>query len=89
MPDQRDFSGRLHEKLEIIRSVLLERNEAHGESVFEPVRVFSAISPVARLAVRIDGDLARIKRGNTDPYNEDALFDLAAKIILLLILGDK
>lgn len=63
---------------------LKEKNAGYGNSVFDPVAVFSTATAVDRIKVRIDDKLSRIKRGKgpDDLTSEDTKKDLAGYLIL-------
>lgn len=55
----------------------------YGNSALDPVRVFSKVSSVEQLLVRIDDKLSRLKRGTPD--GEDIERDLLGYLVLLRI----
>lgn len=67
-----------------IRSMLIEKNAAYGNSALEPVRVFSRAAPIEALLVRIDDKLSRIARGSDYP-GEDTIDDLIGYLVLLKV----
>lgn len=78
-----EFHELLDEELATIRSVLVRKNEAYGNSALEPVRIFSQSDAVEQLKVRIDDKLSRLMRGAD--AGEDTEFDLLGYLILLRI----
>lgn len=67
-----------------IRTMLVEKNQAYGNSALSPVRVFSKVGREESLLVRIDDKLSRIARGSEYP-GEDTIDDLIGYLILLKI----
>ena len=70
---------------EQVTNLLLEKNDAYGDSALNPVGIFSRGDAVESLCARIDDKLMRIKsRGITDA-TEDTVQDLIGYLILLKI----
>ncbi len=68
-----------------VTNLLLEKNDAYGDSALNPVGIFSRGEAVESLCARIDDKLMRIKsRGITDA-TEDTVQDLIGYLILLKI----
>lgn len=68
-----------------VRDLLLEKNEAYGDSALNPANIFSQGNAVDSLCARIDDKLMRIKsRGITDE-TEDTIQDLIGYLILLKV----
>jgi hypothetical protein len=68
-----------------VTNLLLEKNDAYGDSALYPVGIFSRGNAVDSLCARIDDKLMRIKsRGITDA-TEDTVQDLIGYLILLKI----
>jgi hypothetical protein len=68
-----------------VTNLLLEKNDAYGDSALNPVGIFSRGEAVESLCARIDDKLMRIKsRGITDA-TEDTIQDLIGYLILLKI----
>lgn len=65
-----------------VEEMLLAKNEAYGDSAFNPIRVFSKADPVEQIRVRLDDKLSRLVRGA--PMGEDTELDLAGYLILLI-----
>ena len=83
-----DVSGRLEiaAVCDDIKQLLLEKNVKYGDSALNPVRIFSAESPIAQLLVRIDDKLSRIKRGaGLLASDEDVINDLIGYLVLLKV----
>lgn len=69
-----------------LTALLLEKNRKYGNSVKDPLSVFSSLSAKERVAVRMDDKLSRIARGDNTSDNEDAKVDLAGYLLLSLTL---
>jgi hypothetical protein len=68
-----------------ITSLLLAKNAAYGDSALSPSNVFSKLSAVEAIKIRIDDKLKRIaNRGVTD-QTEDTVSDLIGYLVLLKI----
>jgi len=67
-----------------LKTLLLRKNAAYGNSALDPVRLFSGADPVEQIKVRIDDKLSRISRGNGE-NDEDTLADLTGYLILLRV----
>lgn len=76
------FEELVRNHLNFIGDMLVNKNEAYGNSALDPVRIFSDASPVEQLKVRIDDKLSRIARGGEWP-GEDTIDDLIGYLILL------
>lgn len=78
------FSSRVREILADLGDLLIEKNNAYGNSALDPVRVFSKADTVEQLNVRLDDKISRIKRGH-EYANDDTLKDILGYIVLLMI----
>lgn len=68
-----------------VTNLLLEKNEAYGDSALNPSNIFAKGDAVENLCARIDDKLMRIKmRGITD-QTEDTVQDLIGYLILLKV----
>ena len=73
-----------------IKTMLLKKNEAYGDSALKPVRVFSKSDADEQIKVRIDDKLNRLMQGkNILETDNDVIKDLIGYLILLLINQDK
>lgn len=71
------------EVCEEIKSMLIEKNTAYGNSAIDPVRIFSKASAEEQINVRMDDKLSRIMRGkDTDKVPEKTEEDLIGYLIL-------
>lgn len=50
-----------------LKSLLLQKNSAYGNSAIDPQRIFSFASPIEQINVRIDDKLSRIKSLTENP----------------------
>lgn len=76
-------------KVDQIETILLQKNEAYGDSANNPIRLFSKASPKEQLLVRLDDKISRIARGtNHDVVPEDTILDLIGYLVLLSIAQD-
>lgn len=57
------FFDDLNEVLLEMRTFLLSKNEAYGDSALNPVRIFSKADPIEQIKVRMDDKLSRFSRG--------------------------
>jgi hypothetical protein len=64
--------------------MLLEKNTAYGNSIFEPLKVFSKSDTLEQIRVRIDDKLSRLMRGKKYK-NEDTVLDLVGYLVLYLV----
>jgi len=72
------------EECDKIKNLLLEKNRKYGNSALEPLRIFSKVSTIEQLFVRIDDKLSRLKNQQIDD-REDSISDLLGYLILLKI----
>ena len=64
-----------------MRQFLLDKNDAYGNSIFEPVRIYSKADVLEQINVRIDDKLSRLMRGK-EYAGDDTLKDLAGYYLL-------
>lgn len=81
--DAAGFAKALDRVLAELRSTLVAKNKAYGDSALNPVRVFSKADPVEQLRVRIDDKLSRLMRGQD--AGEDTEGDLLGYLVLLRV----
>ena len=68
-----------------IEKMLIDKNKQYGNSVMDPLRVFSRSSIDEQIKVRIADKLSRIMRGNDLlESDQDVIEDLIGYLILLL-----
>ena len=63
-----------------IRDLLLMKNNAYGNSVADPVRIFSKADVLEQINVRIDDKISRLVRGLD--AGEDVELDLIGYLVL-------
>lgn len=68
------------EVVEEVKTILLAKNLAYGNSALEPLRIFSKASTVEQINVRIDDKLSRLTRGGE--AGEDVELDLIGYLVL-------
>lgn len=66
-----------------LKELLLQKNKAYGDSVLNPVRIFSKADIDEQIRVRLDDKLSRIVRGES--AGEDVVLDLLGYLIFLRI----
>ena len=67
-----------------IRDLLLEKNESYGNSVFDPIGIFSKGDPEEQICIRLDDKLKRLQRGK-EFQGDDTVKDLIGYLHLLRI----
>jgi len=78
------------EQCQYICDLLLSKNKQYGNSVSEPVRIFSKADTSEQIKVRIDDKISRLIRGDDSlEPDEDIVDDLIGYLILLKIQMDK
>ena len=79
-----EFDKRVDEVCKRVADMLKAKNRSYGNSVLNPVRVFSKASIVEQILVRIDDKLSRVKRGH-EFKNEDTIFDLIGYLVFIIL----
>ena len=79
---------KIKQKCKDIETLLLEKNHAYGDSALIPANVFSHLSSVEAIKIRIDDKLKRIENKGINDETEDTVMDLAGYLILLMIAKD-
>lgn len=80
------------EECDKLKEFLLAKNRAYGNSVGDPVRIFSRATPLEQMDVRIDDKLSRIARGSEfagDDTEHDLLGYLLLKRVIRRLLLEK
>jgi len=62
--------------------LLLEKNQAYGDTANDPPKIFSKLSPKEGILARIDDKLSRIKQVGINDKTEDTMLDLIGYLIL-------
>tara|TARA_R110002020_G_scaffold136382_1_gene304162 strand:+ start:1148 stop:1513 length:366 start_codon:yes stop_codon:yes gene_type:complete len=79
---------KIKQKCKQVETLLLEKNHAYGDSALIPANVFSHLSSVEAIKIRIDDKLKRIENKGINDETEDTVIDLAGYLILLMIAKD-
>lgn len=66
-----------------LKSMLLAKRAAYGNSALDPVRIFSKVDPIEQLKVRLDDKISRLMRG--EAAGEDVEKDLLGYLVLLRV----
>jgi hypothetical protein len=74
----------IEEECNSLCAMLVAKNKAYGNSVFEPVGIFSKLPVRERLLVRIEDKLSRLRAGHEFP-GDDTIKDLIGYLILYRI----
>lgn len=86
---QKDFADRATKYLKELTTTLINKNEMYGNSVGNPIRVFSNSDALEQIRVRIDDKLSRIMRGKNLTDQEDTISDLIGYLVILKLEIDK
>lgn len=78
---QEPFRVKVQDVLREIEDLLVEKNESYGNSALEPVGIFSKLTAVEQLNVRIDDKLSRLYNGK-EYGQEDTETDLLGYLVL-------
>lgn len=81
---RRTFRYNVASVLQDIQDLLIEKNEAYGNSALDPINAFSKANSVEQLKVRIDDKLNRLYHGK-EYGQEDTVTDLIGYLVLLKI----
>ena len=85
-----DFANRVAKTAARVVNLLRIKNEQYGDSVQQPLRVFSKLDSQARIRVRIDDKLSRLARGNDSIESDiDIVDDLIGYLILLRMMMEE
>jgi hypothetical protein len=79
---------KLKKKCDDVKKLLLKKNEAYGDSALIPANIFSHLTAVEAIKIRIDDKLKRIENKGIYDNTEDTLMDLAGYLILLMVAKD-
>jgi len=80
MNDIKSVATEIVKVTEEIRDLLLMKNAAYGNSVAEPIRIFSRADVLEQINVRMDDKLSRLARGSA--AGEDVELDLIGYLVL-------
>lgn len=84
MSSHTDVASHIKEECDALCALLLEKNRKYGNSALEPIRIFSAASPIEQLKVRLDDKLSRVVSSQWDE-DEDITRDILGYLILLRV----
>ncbi len=85
-----DFANRVAKTAARVVNLLRIKNEQYGDSVQQPLRVFSKLDSQAGIRVRIDDKLSRLARGNDSIESDiDIIDDLIGYLILLRMMMEE
>ena len=79
---------KIKEKCNDLKDLLLEKNNAYGDSALNPVGIFSDLKATEAIKIRLDDKLKRIANVGLSDKTEDTLMDCAGYMILLMIAID-
>lgn len=71
-----------------IEELLLEKNREYGDSALHPLGVFSKLSAIEAIKIRIDDKLSRIQYSGQKNIKEDTVLDLIGYLILMRVCND-
>lgn len=80
MNGHENFKKDLKQILNEIETMLIQKNEAYGDSALNPIRIFSKSDNIEQINVRMDDKLSRLARG--DEAGEDVYMDLIGYLII-------
>ena len=90
MIEEQSFSHKVHDILYRIGEFLINKNQQYGDSVNNPIRLFSKLDSQAGVRVRIDDKLSRLARGNDSIESDmDIVDDLIGYLIMLKIIMEE
>jgi hypothetical protein len=79
-PTKEEMIEAIKQVTDEICEMLIAKNEAYGNSVPDPVRIFSKADPLEQINVRMDDKLSRLARGSA--AGEDVELDLIGYLVL-------
>lgn len=83
-PSSEDVQDAISKVCSELERMLTEKNKAYGNSVLDPVRIFSKATAIEGALVRVDDKLSRLCRGYEYP-GDDTVRDLIGYLILILV----
>ena len=75
-------------KCQEIEDLLIQKNDAYGDSALNPVGIFSSLKASEAIRIRLDDKLKRIANVGLNDETEDTLLDCAGYMVLLMIAID-
>ncbi len=86
--DKRPSGVRAAEWLINVAGILVAKSASYGDSVGNPIRVFSKADKVEGIKIRLDDKLSRVARGGTFP-GDDVIVDLVGYLALLAVTEER
>lgn len=80
-PSTLDMSAAIRQACDEMAEFLISKNESYGNSIADPIKIFSQTDPLEQINVRLDDKLSRIIRGKSYPGDND-LKDLSGYHLL-------
>ena len=71
-----------------LEDLLIQKNNAYGDSALNPVGIFSSLKASEAIKIRLDDKLKRIANVGLNDETEDTLMDCVGYMILLMIAND-
>ena len=75
-------------KCQEVEDLLIQKNDAYGDSALNPVGIFSSLKASEAIRIRLDDKLKRIANVGLNDETEDTLLDCAGYMVLLMIAND-
>ena len=75
-------------KCQEIEDLLIQKNDAYGDSALNPVGIFSSLKASEAIRIRLDDKLKRIANVGLNDETEDTLMDCVGYMVLLMIAND-
>ena len=75
-------------KCQEVKDLLIQKNDAYGDSALNPVGIFSSLKASEAIRIRLDDKLKRIANVGLNDETEDTLMDCAGYMVLLMIAND-
>jgi len=83
--DVKHTNEKIADIIEKLEDLVLSKNTTYGDSLQNPVRVFSSATSVESICARIDDKLSRIAAVGVNDDTIDTIYDLMGYYIHLLI----
>ena len=77
------FQDNLHLTCNRIKNLLIQKNQAYGNTALDPINVFSKLNATEAICARLDDKIARIKNKGINDETEDTVDDLIGYLLLL------
>lgn len=89
MKTKEEVAKLIEEEFDGIKRMVLKKNNDYGNSVFEPLGVFSTLNPTEQIRVRLDDKLKRIQNLlnlNKTPDVAESIEDTERDIVGYIVL---